>query len=50
VEWGKARSATNAKRTPFGVLFALCKGYKKDIFDKELTGFELSAFMQNLIV
>jgi hypothetical protein len=28
----------------------LCKGYKKDIFERVLTGFELSAFMPTLIV
>jgi hypothetical protein len=28
----------------------LYKGYKKDIFERVLTGFELSAFMPTLIV
>ena len=44
---GKVAKNKNEKSSPFGLLSFLCKGYKKDIFAKVLTGFELSALCKH---
>ena len=40
---GRGQLTTEPKRktNPIGLVFFLCKGYKKDIFGRVLTGFEL---------
>jgi hypothetical protein len=46
----ESQAEAQKEKQPEWVAFFLCKGYKKDIFERVLTGFELSAFMPTLIV